>query len=582
MSKPEEELTPTSGASKVDFNDVFSLRKPKDAKAGLSSGLKSLAKGVLGGAVGLIAAPVVGATQDGFVGFAKGLATGVVGAVVLPVAGVGVGLFQIGRGVVNQSDALVQTSRGKIWDEERRSWVEKPDGSVVLSDRTTRRFLKRSEAGEDYYELLQVTKDATPEHIKKQYYMLARKWHPDKNPGDETAHAKFQSLGEAYQVLCNADLRAKYDEHGSKGLDVNFMDGGEFFNMLFGNDLFEHLVGELMMAAAARTGGDLTAAEMKGLQHARLDKLTVNLTIILKRWVAGDCDGFKLAMTAEAEKLVGASFGETMLHALGKVYESQSDIALGNIFQGAMAKMRLQGDSIRSQFQAASAAIKVFQAQQKIEAWQRESDERTATAAVAAAKAALELAAANQGGSTHIEGVHVQGSSGSGSAPNAGSGQQDGHSHSDSAAAATAGGSSGTGAGARPNGDATTVHPEEVAAAAAAAASAAASTAAVVAERAKLEEAALPLMLEAMWAANVLDIQVTLRKVCIRVLEEVGVSKAELKERALGLRELGRIFQEARVPQMLVAHGTNNPRRQMEEAMQRVMEKRHATENEDH
>lgn len=76
MSKPEEELTPTSGASKVDFNDVFSLRKPKDAKAGLSSGLKSLAKGVLGGAVGLIAAPVVGATQDGFVGFAKGLATG--------------------------------------------------------------------------------------------------------------------------------------------------------------------------------------------------------------------------------------------------------------------------------------------------------------------------------------------------------------------------------------------------------------------------------------------------------------------------------------------------------------------------
>ncbi|MEW5303951.1 MAG: hypothetical protein WDW36_006595 [Sanguina aurantia] len=175
MSAPEED-TPTSGASKVDFNDVFSLRKPKDAKAGLSSGLKSLAKGVLGGAVGLIAAPVVGATQDGFVGFAKGLATGVVGAVVLPVAGVG-------------------TSRGKIWDEERRSWVEKPDGSVVLSDRTTRRFLKRSEAGEDYYELLQVAKDATPEHIKKQYYMLARKWHPDKNPGDETAHAKFQSLG---------------------------------------------------------------------------------------------------------------------------------------------------------------------------------------------------------------------------------------------------------------------------------------------------------------------------------------------------------------------------------------------------
>lgn len=60
--------------------------------------------------------------------------------------------------------------------------------------------------------------------------------------------------------------------------------------------------GQLMQCShlpvtVCRTGGDLTAAEMKGLQHARLDKLTVNLTIILKRWVAGDCDGFKVRQT---------------------------------------------------------------------------------------------------------------------------------------------------------------------------------------------------------------------------------------------------------------------------------------------
>ena len=60
----------------AQFNDVFSLRKPKDAKAGLSSGAKSIGKGVLAGAVGLFAAPVVLAREEGAKGFAKGVAVG--------------------------------------------------------------------------------------------------------------------------------------------------------------------------------------------------------------------------------------------------------------------------------------------------------------------------------------------------------------------------------------------------------------------------------------------------------------------------------------------------------------------------
>lgn len=67
------------------------MRRPKDAKAGLASGLKSIGKGLLGGAVSLFAAPAVGAHQDGFVGFAKGAVAGVAGAVLLPVTGVVVG-----------------------------------------------------------------------------------------------------------------------------------------------------------------------------------------------------------------------------------------------------------------------------------------------------------------------------------------------------------------------------------------------------------------------------------------------------------------------------------------------------------
>lgn len=62
--------------SDLKVEDVFSLRRPKDIKAGLASGLKSVAKGVVGGTVGLLAAPTVGAMQDGLPGFARGIATG--------------------------------------------------------------------------------------------------------------------------------------------------------------------------------------------------------------------------------------------------------------------------------------------------------------------------------------------------------------------------------------------------------------------------------------------------------------------------------------------------------------------------
>ena len=67
-----EELTEL----REQFNDVFSLRKPKDAKAGFSSGAKSIGKGVLAGAVGLFAAPIVMAKEEGAKGFAKGVAVG--------------------------------------------------------------------------------------------------------------------------------------------------------------------------------------------------------------------------------------------------------------------------------------------------------------------------------------------------------------------------------------------------------------------------------------------------------------------------------------------------------------------------
>src|SRR5256885_13629805 len=66
----------------------------------------------------------------------------------------------------------------------------------------------------DYYEVLEVTRTATADEIKRSYRKLAVKFHPDKNPGDHTAEEKFKELGEAYDVLSDDQKRSAYDRYG--------------------------------------------------------------------------------------------------------------------------------------------------------------------------------------------------------------------------------------------------------------------------------------------------------------------------------------------------------------------------------
>ena len=70
----------------------------------------------------------------------------------------------------------------------------------------------------DYYEVLGVAKTASAEEIKKAYRKNAMKYHPDRNPGDASAEAKFKEVGEAYEVLSDADKRARYDQYGFAGV----------------------------------------------------------------------------------------------------------------------------------------------------------------------------------------------------------------------------------------------------------------------------------------------------------------------------------------------------------------------------
>ena len=80
----------------------------------------------------------------------------------------------------------------------------------------------------DYYEVLEVEKTASVEEIKKAYRKKAIQYHPDKNPGDKVAEEKFKEAAEAYDVLSNADKRARYDQFGHAGMSGAAGNGGPF------------------------------------------------------------------------------------------------------------------------------------------------------------------------------------------------------------------------------------------------------------------------------------------------------------------------------------------------------------------
>lgn len=93
----------------------------------------------------------------------------------------------------------------------------------------------------DYYEVLGVDKNADEAAIKRAYRTLAKKYHPDMNPGDKEAERKFKEVNEAYAVLSDPDKKAKYDQYGFAGVDPNagFGEGGfGGFSGFDGSDIF--------------------------------------------------------------------------------------------------------------------------------------------------------------------------------------------------------------------------------------------------------------------------------------------------------------------------------------------------------
>lgn len=148
----------------------------------------------------------------------------------------------------------------------------------------------------DFYEVLGVSKGASEDEIKKAYRQMAKKYHPDLNPGDKDAEMHFKEVNEAYEVLSNPEKKARYDQYGHAGVDPNFgaggygggggfedIDLGDIFSSFFGGG------GRRSDPNAPRRGSDATASVVISFEEsAKGCKKQVSVTLVDR---CPDCGG---------------------------------------------------------------------------------------------------------------------------------------------------------------------------------------------------------------------------------------------------------------------------------------------------
>lgn len=119
-----------------------------------------------------------------------------------------------------------------------------------------------AEQKRDYYEVLGVDKNADDAAIKKAYRQLAKKYHPDMNPGDAEAEKKFKEASEAYAVLSDPDKKHQYDQFGHAAFDGGMGGGGGFdFSGMDMGDIFGDIFGDLFGGSRRRSANN---GPMKG------------------------------------------------------------------------------------------------------------------------------------------------------------------------------------------------------------------------------------------------------------------------------------------------------------------------------
>ncbi|MGL5273582.1 MAG: molecular chaperone DnaJ [Phocaeicola sp.] len=188
----------------------------------------------------------------------------------------------------------------------------------------------------DYYEVLGVDKNATADQIKKAYRKKAIEFHPDKNPDDKSAEEKFKEAAEAYDVLSNADKKARYDQFGHAGMGGAAGGGaggfGGFGEGMSMDDIFS-MFGDVFGGHRGGFGGFGGGGRRQGPRQFRGSDLRVKVKLNLKEVATGAEKKFKLKKYVSCKQCHGSGAEGTggketcpTCHGTGSVTRTQQSI----------------------------------------------------------------------------------------------------------------------------------------------------------------------------------------------------------------------------------------------------------------
>ena len=326
-----DKITKTSDNDNTSYTSnstFFSCSRPRNVVAGSVQGLTNLTKGVFSGVFGLIGCPIYYTYNEGAIGFAKGMGIGITLAITLPLGGTITGFVQFVRGIYGTPEAISASFKEKIWDGDKKKWVyyslEREKIETNLIDESKYINIKKPEESDSikenhYYNILNVETDATQSEIKKSYYKLAKSTHPDKNP-EETE--KFKLINEAYQVLGNESLRAKYNKLGKDGLkDIALIDSETFYNLLFGGGELKFYIGEMIIYTIMTMdqNNESMGELMKLRQKKREIQIAENILTLLDHYTKNQNNSFEYYNTVKSNLDTNA-FSKTLLNIIGLLY----------------------------------------------------------------------------------------------------------------------------------------------------------------------------------------------------------------------------------------------------------------------
>jgi molecular chaperone DnaJ len=149
-------------------------------------------------------------------------------------------------------------------------------------------------AKQDYYEILDVARNASEAEIKKAYRRLAMKYHPDRNPGDQAAENKFKEVQQAYDILSEPQKRAAYDQFGHAGVDPSMAGAGGFHGAGAGasfTDIFGDVFGDIFGGAGRGRGPQVyRGADLRYSLELSLEDAVKGKEVRIKVPTLDNCD----------------------------------------------------------------------------------------------------------------------------------------------------------------------------------------------------------------------------------------------------------------------------------------------------